>query len=107
MVGAQPLRGEANKGLLCVKGKFGYNFINHKDRLKYPMVRKNGKLVRASWDEALNTVAKKINAVKSEFGPDAIAGFSSARTVNEDNYLFQKFLRAAVGTNNVDHCARL
>ena len=107
IVDAKPANGPSNQGLLCVKGKFAFDFINHKDRLKYPMVRKNGKLVRASWDEALNTVAKKINEVKAEFGPDAIAGFSSARTVNEDNYLFQKFLRAAVGTNNVDHCARL
>ena len=107
IVDAKPANGPSNQGLLCVKGKFAFDFINHKDRLKYPMIRKNGKLVRASWEEALNTVAKKINEVKSEFGPDAIAGFSSARTVNEDNYLFQKFLRAAVGTNNVDHCARL
>ena len=107
IVDAKPANGPSNQGLLCVKGKFAFDFINHKDRLKYPMVRKNGKLVRASWDEALNTVAKKINAVKEEYCPDAIAGFSSARTVNEDNYLFQKVLRAAVGTNNVDHCARL
>jgi formate dehydrogenase major subunit len=107
IVDAKPANGPSNQGLLSVKGKFAFDFINHKDRLKYPMVRKNGKLVRASWDEALNTVAKKITEVKAEYGPDAIAGFSSARTVNEDNYLFQKFLRAAVGTNNVDHCARL
>ena len=79
----------------------------HKDRLKYPMIRKNGKLVESSWEEALDLVAKKILEIKEEYGPDAIAGFSSARTINEDNYLFQKFLRAAVGTNNVDHCARL
>ena len=107
IVDARPANGPSNQGLLCVKGKFAFDFINHKDRLKYPMIRKNGKLVRASWDEALNLVAKNITAVKNEYGPDAIAGFSSARTVNEDNYLFQKFLRAAVGTNNVDHCARL
>ena len=107
IVDARPANGPSNQGLLCVKGKFAFDFINHKDRLKYPMIRKNGQLVRASWEEALNLVASKINAVKAEFGPDAIAGFSSARTVNEDNYLFQKFIRAAVGTNNVDHCARL
>ena len=107
IVDAKPVNGPSNQGLLCVKGKFAFDFVNHKDRLTHPMIRKNGKLVRASWDEALNLVAKKIMAVKDEFGPDAIAGFSSARTINEDNYLFQKFLRAAVGTNNVDHCARL
>ena len=58
-------------------------------------------------EEALDLVAKKIMTVKEQDGPDAIAGFSSARTVNEDNYLFQKMMRAAIGTNNVDHCARL
>ena len=107
IVEAMPVKGPSNQGLLCVKGKFAFDFVNHKDRLKYPMIRKNGKLVRASWNEALNTVARKINEVKAEYGPDAIAGFSSARTTNEENYLFQKFMRAAVGTNNVDHCARL
>ncbi len=104
---ATPAYGPSNQGLLCVKGKFAYDFINHKDRLKYPMIRKNGKLERATWEEALDLVASKIKEVKENYGPDAVAGFSSARTVNEDNYLFQKFIRAAVGTNNVDHCARL
>lgn len=63
--------------------------------------------MEATWDEALDLIADKIQETKRDFGPDAVAGFSSARTINEDNYLFQKFLRAAVGTNNVDHCARL
>ena len=110
IVDAKPANGPSNEGLLCVKGKFAYDFINHKDRLKHPMIRKGGKhspLVRVSWEEALDFAAKKIAEVRDEFGPDSIAGFSSARTINEDNYLFQKFLRAAVGTNNVDHCARL
>ena len=74
------------------------------------MIRKGGKhspLVQVSWDEALDFAANKIKEVKDEFGGDAIAGFSSARTINEDNYLFQKMMRAAFGTNNVDHCARL
>ena len=110
IVDAKPANGPSNQDLLCVKGKFAYDFINHKDRLKYPMIRKNGKhspLERVSWEEALDFAANKIKEVKDQFGPDSIAGFSSARTINEDNYLFQKFLRAAVGTNNVDHCARL
>ena len=107
LVDAKPANGPSNQGLLCVKGKFAYDFINHKDRLKVPMVRKNGVLVESTWEEALGIVAEKILVVIEEYGPDAIGGFSSARTVNEDNYLFQKFLRAAVGTNNVDHCARL
>lgn len=96
-----------NDGLLCVKGRFAYNFINHEDRLKTPLIRKNGKLEKASWDEALSLIADKMKQVKAESGPDAIAGFSSARATNEDNYMFQKMLRAVIGTNNVDHCARL
>jgi len=107
VVGAQPLYGEANKGLLCVKGKFGYNFINHKDRLTKPLIRKDGELQEASWDEAIGYIADKIKTIKAESGPDALAGLSSARCSNEDNYVFQKMMRAAIGTNNVDHCARL
>ena len=107
VVGAQPLYGEANKGLLCVKGKFGYNFINHKDRLTTPLIRKDGQLQPASWEEAITYIADKIKAIKAESGPDALAGLSSARCSNEDNYVFQKMMRAAIGTNNVDHCARL
>ena len=107
VVGAQPLYGEANKGLLCVKGKFGYNFINHKDRLTKPLIRKDGALVETSWEEAISYIADKIKTIKAESGPDALAGLSSARCSNEDNYVFQKMMRAAIGTNNVDHCARL
>ena len=107
VVGAQPLYGPANKGLLCVKGKFGYNFINHKDRLTKPLIRKDGVLVESTWEEAISLVADKIKTIKAESGPDALAGLSSARCSNEDNYVFQKMMRAAIGTNNVDHCARL
>jgi len=107
VVGAQPLYGEANKGLLCVKGKFGYNFINHKDRLTKPLIRKDGVLTEASWEEAISLIADKLGTIKKESGPDALAGLSSARCSNEDNYVFQKMVRAVFGTNNVDHCARL
>lgn len=110
IVDAKPANGPSNQGLLCVKGKFAYDFVNHKDRLVHPMIRKGGKhspLVQVSWEEALDFAANKIKEVRDTYGPDAIAGFSSARTINEDNYLFQKMLRAAIGTNNVDHCARL
>lgn len=107
IVAAKPADGPSNHGLLCVKGKFAFDFVNHRDRLTQPLIRKNGKFVPASWEEALDLVASKIIEIRNEHGADAIAGFSSARTVNEDNYLFQKFMRAAVGTNNVDHCARL
>ncbi len=96
-----------NKGSLCIKGRFGYRYINSPDRLTTPLIRKNGELVEASWDEALDLVAGKLSAIKRESGPDSIAGLTSAKCTNEDNYVFQKFMRAAVGTNNVDHCARL
>jgi len=96
-----------NYGSTCVKGRFGHTFVNRDDRLKTPLVRKNGKLVEATWEEAIALVAKKISTIRDEFGADAVAGLSSARVTNEENYLFQKMMRAAIGTNNVDHCARL
>jgi len=107
VVGVEPVDGPANEGLLCVKGKFGYNFINHPDRLTTPLIRKDGKLVAATWDEALALVADTIKAAKEAHGPEALAGLASARVTNEENYLFQKMVRATFGTNQVDHCARL
>ncbi|MDI6792283.1 MAG: formate dehydrogenase subunit alpha [bacterium] len=97
----------ANQGRLCVKGKFGLDFVNREDRLKTPLVRRNGELQKAGWNEALDLVAKKLSGIKEKHGPDSIGGLCSAKCTNEDNYIFQKFMRAAVGTNNVDHCARL
>lgn len=99
--------GGPNNGSLCVKGRFGNDFINHPDRLKTPLVRKNGSLQEASWDEALGLVASKFGEIKAKSGPDSLAFFSSARCTNEENYLVSKFARAVIGTNNVDHCARL
>lgn len=99
--------GSPNEGWLCVKGRFGFGFISSPDRLKTPMIRKEGKLVEATWDEALEYTATRLKEIKAEHGPDAIGGLSSARCTNEENYLFQKLIRAGVGTNNVDHCARL
>jgi predicted molibdopterin-dependent oxidoreductase YjgC len=96
-----------NYGSLCIKGRFGHDFVGHEDRLTTPMIRVDGELKEATWDEAILYVAEKLNTIKKEHGPDAIAGLSSARCTNEENYLFQKFLRAVIGTNNVDHCARL
>lgn len=96
-----------NEGWLCVKGRFGYEFINSPDRLTKPLIKKNGKFEEASWDEALSHVASKLKEIKAKHGPDAIGGLSSARCTNEENYAFQKLIRAGVGTNNVDHCARL
>jgi predicted molibdopterin-dependent oxidoreductase YjgC len=100
---------EPNGGSLCVKGRFGLDFVNHPDRLKTPLLRKEkgGALEEATWDEAIGFIAKKFKDIKKKHGSDALAGLSSARCTNEENYLFQKFMRAVVGTNNVDHCARL
>jgi len=99
--------GDPNMGSLCVKGRFGMDFVDHPDRLKTPLVRKDGKLEEATWDEALEYIAEGFSKIREKYGPDGIAGFSSARCTNEENYLFQKFMRAVIGTNNVDHCARL
>jgi formate dehydrogenase alpha subunit len=92
---------------LCVKGRFGLDFVSSPERLTSPLIRHNGKLEPASWDEALALAAGGFSRIRDTFGPDALAGFASAKCTNEENYLFQKFMRAAVGTNNVDHCARL
>ena len=94
-------------GNLCVKGRYGFQFINHPDRLTQPLVRRDGELVPSTWDEALDLVARRFAEIRDEGGADALMGFSSARCTNEDNYVFQKFMRAVIGTHNVDHCARL
>jgi formate dehydrogenase major subunit len=97
---------EPNQGRLCVKGRFGYDFIYSEDRLKTPLIRENGGFREASWDESLDLVANKIKQVIAESGADAIAGVSCARSINEDSYQMQKLFRAVIGTNNIDHCAR-
>ncbi len=94
---------EVNRGSLCVKGQFGFEFINHPDRLTSPLIRKKGKLSAAGWDETLDLVAARF----AEYKPEEIAVISSARCTNEENYLIQKFGRAVLGTNHIDHCARL
>jgi len=96
-----------NNASLCVKGRFGFDFVGSQDRLTTPLIKKDGKQVKASWDEALGLVAKKLLSIKDEFGPDAMALLTSARITNEDNYVAQKFTRAVLKTNNIDHCARL
>jgi formate dehydrogenase major subunit len=95
-----------NRGQLCVKGRFGYHFINHPDRLKTPLIKRDGKFEEASWDEALELVAEKFREIIEESGPWAVGGISSARCTHEDNFAFQKIMRQ-LGTNNIDHCARL
>ncbi len=96
-----------NRGDDCIKGRFGWEFVHSDERLKKPLIKKNGKFVEVSWDEALDFVAEKLREIKEKYGPDSIAGLSSAKCTNEENYLFQKFMRVVIGTNNVDHCARL
>jgi len=92
---------------LCAKGRFGYDYIHHKDRLTAPLIRKNGKLKKASWEEAYQLISDKFTQIKKESGNDSLAVLSSAKCTNEENYLLMKFGRAVLGTNNVDHCARL
>jgi len=96
-----------NYGALCVKGRFGQKFVQHRDRLTKPLVRRGGQLVETTWEDAYNEIAKRLFDLKAMYGPDSIAGFSCARATNEENYLMQKFMRTAIGTNNIDHCARL
>ena len=107
VVGVEPAFGAANEGLLCVKGKFEYDYIASKDRLTTPLIRKNGKLEESSWEEATDLIVSKMKSIKTDCGPDAIAGMASTRITNEESYLFQKFMRAVIGTNNVDCFERL
>ena len=109
-----------NEGWLCAKGRFAYGFIHSPDRLTKPLIRTAPKeknegggekypsslFKEASWGEALDYVATRLKEIKEKHGPDSIGGLSSARCTTEENYLFQKFMRASIGTNNVDHCAR-
>jgi formate dehydrogenase major subunit len=110
-----------NRGQLCVKGRFGYRFVNHPDRLTKPLVRQYlldgkkkadledglGEWVEVDWDTATSIVAKRFVEIKTKFGPDAIGVLASAKCTNEENYLFQKFARQVIGTHSIDHCARL
>ncbi len=107
-----------NYGRLCTKGRYGIDYVSHPSRLTYPMIRKDlgarprkpvglSSFRRASWEEALDLAAEKLAAIVKENGSDALGTFCSAKATNEDNYLFQKFVRGVLGTNNVDHCSRL
>lgn len=114
VVRAQPAMGKNNQGTLCLKGYYGWDFINDTQiltpRLKTPMIRRQrgGKLEPVGWDEALDYVASRLSAIKEKYGPDAIQTTGSSRgTGNETNYVMQKFARAVIGTNNVDCCARV
>jgi len=106
-----PANGVANQGRLCVKGKFGFDFVHSPERLTTPLIREGekgeGRFREASWEEALELVARRLAKIRTESGPDSLACLASAKCTNEENYLMQKFTRAVLGTNNIDHCARL
>jgi formate dehydrogenase alpha subunit len=110
-----PFDAAPNYGMLCVKGRFGTDYVKHPRRIRTPLIRTNiadGRSAEpiwreATWDEALDLVADELVRIRQTYGSDAITSYASAKATNEDNYLFQKFMRALLGTNNVDHCARL
>jgi predicted molibdopterin-dependent oxidoreductase YjgC len=103
VINVVPSDGPSNKGQVCVKGKFGQEFVNSPERLTTPLIKKNGQLVPSTWEEAIELIASKFSGYK----PEETAVISSSRTSNEDNYVTQKFARAVLGTNNVDNCARV
>ena len=102
----QPLDGPTNGISTCIKGKFGWDFVNSPDRLTKPLIREGGKFREASWDEALDLVARKFREIKAKNGPDSLAFVSSSKCTNEESYLMQKLARAVIGTNNMDNCSR-
>jgi formate dehydrogenase major subunit len=102
----EPAEGPANGVSTCVKGKFGWGFANNEDRLTSPLIRENGKFRKATWDEALDLVARRFAEIKAATGPDSLAFISSSKCTNEESYLMQKLARAVIGTNNMDNCSR-
>jgi formate dehydrogenase major subunit len=102
----QPLDGPTNGVSTCIKGKFGWDFVNSPDRLTKPLIREDGKFREASWDEALDLVTRKFAEIKAKNGSDSLAFVSSSKCTNEESYLMQKLARAVIGTNNMDNCSR-
>ena len=102
----EPAHGAANGVSTCVKGKFGWDFVNSPDRLTKPLIREGERFREASWEEALDLVARRFSGIKAEYGPDALAFISSSKCTNEESYLMQKLARAVIGTNNMDNCSR-
>lgn len=98
---------KVNHGMLCIKGLSAHQFVNHKDRLKNPLIRKEGRLVKASWEEALVLISKKLTQIKEEHGPQSIGVFTSAKCTNEENFLAHRLASEVLNTNNIDQCARL
>ena len=102
----EPLDGPANGVSTCIKGKFGWDYVNSRDRLTAPLIREHDKFREATWDEALDLVARRFSEIKAAHGPDALAFISSSKCTNEESYLMQKLARAVIGTNNMDNCSR-
>jgi predicted molibdopterin-dependent oxidoreductase YjgC len=100
---------QVNHGNLCVKGRFGYDYVHAPDRLSTPLIRagREEDFAATDWDTALDTTAARLSEIRAKYGPDSIALLTSAKCTDEENYLMQKLARAVVGTNNIDHCARL
>lgn len=98
---------QVNHGNLCVKGRFGVDFVHAPDRLTEPLIRSEGQLEPASWEHAIDHAAGRLREIRQRYGPDSIGFLVSAKCTNEENYLLQKLARGLIGTNNVDHCARL
>lgn len=108
IVGIHPvIESPVSKGHLCVKGRYAWNYNYADDRIKHPMIRKNGKWINVSWEEALHFCSEKLKSISAQYGPDSIGIIASARATNEENYLIQKFARAVIGTNNIENCARV
>lgn len=108
IVGSEPWSEHpVNEGTLCIKGRYVHEFVYHKDRILKPLIKENDGFREATWDEALDLMATRLNDVKSEHGADSIGMLASAKCTNEETYLMQKLARTVIGTNNVDHCARL
>lgn len=107
IVGVAKNKAEPNRGHLCIKGQFGWDFVHAPDRLTRPLRREGSSWQEISWEEAVRFAAENLERIRSCYGPDSLAGLTSAKCTNEENYLFQKFFRSVLGTNNVDHCARL
>lgn len=108
ILGVLPLKGHVvSDGKLCIKGWNAHAFVHHPLRLKAPLVRTLGRLHKASWPQALHVAAHRLSEIKEKHGPEAIGVLVSAKMTNEENFLAQKFARAVLGTNNIDHCARL
>ncbi|WP_425544393.1 formate dehydrogenase subunit alpha [Deinococcus depolymerans] len=102
----EPGLGHANGISTCVKGKFGWDYVNSGDRLTTPLIREGDRFREASWDEALDLVARRLSEIRAKDGPDALAFIASSKATNEEAFLVQKFARQVIGTNNVDNCSR-